>query len=109
MNATGLHTLVYAPPASHEKCFYFLKDHQFKNLILNKVIIKYSSTVRWHMAEEILIAVIFVEFQRHIGQLYKIQVNLLANEEMGSVLINFSVYVVNLLCLLVFTLIKLGN
>lgn len=41
------------------------------------------------MAEEILIAVIFVEFQRHTGQLSKIQVNLLANEAMGSVLIFF--------------------
>ena len=39
------------------------------------------------MAEEILIAVIFVEFQRHLGQLWKIQVSLLANEETGSVLI----------------------
>lgn len=68
--------------------FHFLQDHQFKNLILNKVI-KYSSTVRWHMAGEILIAVIFVEFQRHIQQLCKIQVSLLANEEMGSVLVIF--------------------
>lgn len=41
------------------------------------------------MAEEILIAVIFVKFQRHIVQLCRIQVNLLAKEEMGSVLIFF--------------------
>lgn len=58
------------------------------NLILHKVIIKYS-TVRWHMAAEILIAVIFVELQRHTGQLCEIQVSLLVNEEMGSVLIFF--------------------
>lgn len=51
LNATGLHTFVYTPIARHEKCFYFLKDHQLKNLIFTKVIIKYSSIVRWHMAE----------------------------------------------------------
>lgn len=69
MNATGLHIFVYIPLASNEKCYYFIKDHQFKKLILNKVIIESSATVQWHMAEEILIAVIFVEFQRQVGQL----------------------------------------
>lgn len=92
MNATGLLTFAYAPHASRKKCFYLLKDHQLKNLFLNKVIIKYS-TVRWHMAEQILIAVIFVEFQGHGVQLFRIQVNLPSKEEMGSVLIFFSVCV----------------
>lgn len=52
-----------------KKMFLFYKRSSIKKTNFKQGSNKIVATVRWHMAEEILIAVIFVEFQRQVGQL----------------------------------------